>query len=495
MAFAEIASLYKRDPHLPLRALRNTILTAFRDGSFFDVLETAFQQETDSNGSYIPLRRRRPALHVSWVNEVIEDVAALLFGQGHFPEVESDNEDLVEVLTDLVDDADLRSVMTEAVIRASVGSAVLFVRFLGISGHLRPLVSVSDSTFITPIFSDKEPWKLIVLVERYKVKGSALREMGYRIADDDLQADFWWKMTWDTVSETGFVPVKVEIDKNGKVNDATTADKKRSVRHDLGFVPAVWIRLPGGDAIDGRCLFSQAMDTVVEADYQLSQLGRGLKYSQDPLKVISMGGDVPDDLKKIVSGSDMLVLPEGSEAKLLETNGEASRTVMEYVALLRRYAVRAISGSPVDPERLTVPQSGRAMEILNMPLIQLADRMRNVFGDVLLSLFKVVLAGADKRPVEVSGKPIPKGLPTDGLRLRWPAWYPPTAMDRLQNVQAVSGAVQSHALSTESAVRFTAEYFDVDSVEDEIKRVTKEQEDNVRRAEQQQPADSTEKPA
>jgi hypothetical protein len=485
MAFAEIASLYKRDPHLPLRALRNTILTAFRDGSFFDVLETAFQQETDSNGSYIPLRRRRPALHVSWVNEVIEDVAALLFGQGHFPEIESDNEALVEVLTALVDDADLRSVMTEAVIRASVGSAVLFVRFMGDPGKLRTFVSVADSTWYVPVFDPADPSRLMSLTERYKVKGSALREMGYSISPDDLSSDFWWKTAWDTVMETGYVPVKVETDEYGRVNDATERDPTRTVQHDLGFVPAIWIKLPGGDdPFDGRCLFAQAMDTVIEADYQLSQLGRGLKYSQDPLKVIAMGGDVPDDLKKIVAGSDMLVLPEGSEAKLLETNGESARAVMEFVSLLRRYAIRSISGSPIDPERLTVPQSGRAMEILNMPLVQLADKMRSVFGSVLLRIFGMVRQAAQKRPVLVNGKTFPKD--SGDIRLRWPDWYPPTAMDRLQDVQAVAGATQAKILSTESALKFLSSRFDIDSVEDELKRLEKETNDDARRQQQQQ---------
>lgn len=485
MAFAEIASLYERDRHFPIRVLRQTILTAFRDGSFFDLLGVPFQQETTEDGSYVPLRKRKPTLHVSWVNEVIEDVGSLLFGEGHFPEIDSDSAAVADALVDLIKDADLRTVMSEAVLRASVGSAVLFVRFMGEPGHLRPIVSVADSTWYVPVFDPADPSRLMSLTERYKVKGSALREMGYSISPDDLSSDFWWKTAWDTVMETGFVPAKVEADENGTPNDATVPDPKRTVQHDLGFVPAIWIKLPGGDdPLDGRCLFAPAMDTVIEADYQLSQLGRGLKYSQDPLKVISMDGEVSSEFKKIVAGSDMLVLPEGGEAKLLETNGESARAVMEFVGLLRRYAVRAISGSPIDPERLTVPQSGRAMEILNMPLIQLADKMRSVFGSVLLRLFTMVREAAKKKPVVIKGKPFPK----DGgdIRLRWPEWYPPTAMDRLQDVQAVADARQATVISQESALRFLSSRFDIESVEDELKRLEKETEDNARRQQQQQ---------
>lgn len=484
MAFAEIAKTFERDPHLPTRVLRQTILTAFRDGIFFDRLLAPFNQETSDNGEYIPLRSRRPALHVSWVNEVIEDVSALLFGEGHFPEIESDSDDLPDSLAQFMEDADISSVLSEAVLRSSVGSSVIILRFIGKAGSLRPVVSVYDSIFFTPEFDADDPGKLKSLTERYKVKGASLRAMGYPISEDDLSADFWWKTVWDAGSESGYAPVKVLVDDAGNVNDATAIDPSRTVQHDLGFVPAIWIKLPGGDDVDGRCLFAQAMDTVIEADYQLSQLGRGLKYSQDPLKVVSLSGDMPSDLKKIVSGSDMLVLPEGGEAKLLETSGESARVVMEYVSLLRRYAIRAISGSPIDPERLTVPQSGRAMEILNMPLIQLADRMRSVFGGILLRLIAMVREGAKKRPIKIKGKPFQNSQ--GEIRLRWPEWYPPTAMDRFQDVQAVTGALQANAISTESAVRFLSCKFDIESVEDEIKRITKEKDDNARRTQQQQ---------
>ena len=485
VAFAEIAAQYQADVHFPLRVLRQRILTAFRDGGFFDVMGVPFQQETTDSGDYIPLRQRRPTLHVSWVNEVIDDVGALLFGEGHFPETETDSEELSDAIAFLIEEADLRMVMSEAVFRASTGSAVLLLRFMGKPGKLRPVISVVDSTWYVPEFDPQDPKTLISLTEKYKVKGSELRERGYDISKDDLRSDFWWKTTWDTVMETGFVPVKVETGDDGIPNDATVPDPYRTVQHDLGFVPAIWIRLPGGDdLLDGHCLFAQAMDTVIEADYQLSQLGRGLKYSQDPLKVVSLNGEVPENLKKVIAGSDVMVLPDGGEAKLLETNGESARAVMEYVALLRRYAVRSISGSPIDPERLTVPQSGRAMEILNMPLIQLADKLRSVFGDILLRIFTMVREASKKKPVFVKQQRFPVN---DGdIRLRWPEWYPPTAMDRLQDVQAVASAMQAGALSTESALRFLASRFDIESVDDELKRLTQEKDENVRRQQQQQ---------
>jgi hypothetical protein len=59
-------------------------------------------------------------------------------------------------------------------------------------------------------------------------------------------------------------------------------------------------------------------------------------------------------------------------------------------------------------------------------------------------------------------------------------------MDRLQDVQAVAGATQAKILSTESALKFLSSRFDIDSVEDELKRLEKETNDDARRQQQQQ---------
>jgi len=84
-------------------------------------------------------------------------------------------------------------------------------------------------------------------------------------------------------------------------------DLNRTVSHGLGFVPVVWIRnLPGysstGDPNDGMCTFRAAIDTQIEIDYQLSQAGRGLKYSSDPTLLLKepLGAD-----SDIIKGAGM----------------------------------------------------------------------------------------------------------------------------------------------------------------------------------------------
>ena len=111
------------------------------------------------------------------------------------------------------------------------------------------------------------------------------RAGGYEIADPDQ--DYWFAREWDDEFETWLLPSLA----GGESQAARLVDEARTVRHALGFVPIVWIRnLPGasstGDPSDGACTFRAAVETSIEIDYQLSQAGRGLKYSSDPTLLI-----------------------------------------------------------------------------------------------------------------------------------------------------------------------------------------------------------------
>src|SRR6185437_5581811 len=172
-------------------------------------------------------------------------------------------------------------------------------------------------------------------------------------------------------------------------------DEARTVHHGLGFVPLVWVRnLPGpsatGDANDGACTFRAAIETQIDIDYQLSQAGRGLKYSSDPTLLIKE--PATSDSEIIKGAGNALVVSEKGDARLLEIGGTASSAVIEYVRTLRELALESIHGSRASPERLTAAQSGRALELLNQGLIWLADNMRTSYGEAgLLPLARLIV--------------------------------------------------------------------------------------------------------
>jgi hypothetical protein len=64
------------------------------------------------------------------------------------------------------------------------------------------------------------------------------------------------------------------------------------------------------------------MHTQVEIDYQLSQVGRGLKYSSDPTLLLKDPALADGDMVK--GAGNALVVSEKGDARLLEIGGTAS---------------------------------------------------------------------------------------------------------------------------------------------------------------------------
>ncbi len=277
--FDTICNLIPQDPNYSFRTRMLDILHRVLDGTIYDVLPYQFHEERSLGGDYIPLRSRRPSVRYGLSRVVVEDSVSLLFSEGHFPSIDCADPTIRAVLSDIAKEARLNQVMTQAAICGSVGSVAILMRVL----RGRVFFQVLDTTYLTPAWDPGSPDSLAKVTERYKVAGQRLIESGYEIADPDRE--YWFERQWDVEYETWFTPAVV-----GGMN-SPEIDPERSVRHGLGFVPMVWVRnLPGrsatNDPNDGACTFRAAIETQIEIDYQLSQAGRGLKYSSDPTLLI-----------------------------------------------------------------------------------------------------------------------------------------------------------------------------------------------------------------
>jgi hypothetical protein len=348
--------------------------------------------------------------------------------------------------------------------RGATGSVALLMRVL--KGRI--FVDVLDTTYLTPIWDPTEPDTLARVDERYKVSGSDLARNGYEITDPDGQ--YWFSRCWDRNSETWFEPTPVAEP------SPPIIDTIRSVSHKLGAVPIVWIKnLPGlpttGDASDGACTFASAMHTQVEIDYQLSQLGRGLKYSSDPTLLLKDPA-LPDG-ELIKGAGNALIVSEKGDARLLEIGGTASAAVIEYVRTLRELALEGIHGNRASPDKVAAAQSGRALELLNQGLIWLADNLRTSYGEVgLLQLARLIVRASQIYPLVVFGEAVSPLDPGAMLSLKWPRWYPTTADDRQKDVQSLTSLVAAGCISREAALKAIAACYDMEYVEEQSISVT-----------------------
>ena len=190
-----------------------------------------------------------------------------------------------------------------------------------------------------------------------------------------------------------------------------------------------------------------------------------------------MGGG--EDVVRQGGAANALIVAADGDAKLLEINGTAAQAVMEYVRTLREMGLESIHGNRVSPDKVSVAQSGRAMEMMNQPLIWLADKLRTPYGEgALLDLLKMVIRANEKFELIIDDTGYPKkSLVTgDKISLRWPAWYPPTADDLLSIASALAQLLEAGAISQQVAIKSLAAIFDVEDTEAELKLIEAQEE-------------------
>ena len=458
--FETICDAVPSDNSMPARVKRLDVLRRVLDGTIYDGLPYQFHEERNGAGEYVPLRLRRPSVRYGLCRVVVEDSVALLFSAGHFPAVDCADPGLAGTLADIVRETRLNEVMIDAAIKGSVGSVAVLMRVL----RGRIFFSVLESLYLTPVWDVTAPDTLNRVIEKYKVSGADLLSQGYE--DADSAAVYWFQRVWDGVSETWYLPWPAD-----EVTALPVVDVSRSVAHGLGFVPVVWIRnLPGGDGLDGACTFRAAIETNIEIDYQLSQAGRGLKYSSDPTLLIKE--PATSDTEIVKGAGNALVVSEKGDARLLEIGGTACEAVISYVRTLREFALEAVHGNRASADRLTAAQSGRALELLNQGLIWLADNLRISYGEGgVLALLRMVVKASERFPLVVMGETLPPIDAAQRLTLRWPRWYASSADDRLKEAQAVATLTGAGQLSRGTAIKSMAAMHGISDVEAELNAI------------------------
>ena len=181
-----------------------------------------------------------------------------------------------------------------------------------------------------------------------------------------------------------------------------------------------------------------------------------------------------DTNELIRGGGNALVVSEKGDARLLEINGTASQAVIDYVRTLREFALETVHGNRASPERLTTPQSGRALEMMNQGLIWLADNLRISYGRGILDLTRMILAATGRYRLQAGGADLPQFDPLPRISLKWPRWYPPTSDDRRADAQTLATLTGQALLSRETALRSIADLYGVDDITAELGRITPE---------------------
>ncbi len=504
-------------PGVSERFKRLTALEQMLDGTAYQVLEIPFDNEYDVGDRYIPMRDRRPSLVYNLPKIIVDQTSTLTFGEAHFPHIrcwkpggvkstpgENRNDEMERAIEHLIEFCSIEMAMLDAVYTGSVGCAAHIVRGLGDSKT--PSIETIRGKFASPQFDPKDPSKLKQLTITYTVVGEELLSLGYEPSlvkkPDEM---YWMKIEIDDKEERRFIPVDTKkyvlilqnLQKDPKDRDPEFEwhiDNDRSYTHGFNVVPVVWyVNPPANSLLDGTSTFECICDFAVEISYQLSQVGRGLRYSADPTMVVNSGDLWSLSPENRFNGaakiekdpSRAMVLGKDGDAKLLEMNGQGMQTSLEYVRLLREYAMEVVGGLKADSETAKGTESGRALEILNQALVWLVERLRVSYGtNGLIPLLRIIMAGIESGALVVDGLDKSSFDSTAPIRLVWPSWWTPRGADfsaHIQGLEMLAGGSSTTPvplLSLATVTRLAAQAAGIDdpnraameAVEEELQR-------------------------
>ena len=159
--FETICGLIPCDPDYDERTRRLDILKRVLEGRLYDALPFEFHEERSAAGEYVPLRLRRPSVRYPLARIVVDDSVSLVFGDGHFPTLDSENAVVRAALADIAKEAGLNRVMLDAALRGSVGSVAIQLRVL----RGRVFLQVLETTYLTPHWDPEEPDTLLSVTD------------------------------------------------------------------------------------------------------------------------------------------------------------------------------------------------------------------------------------------------------------------------------------------------------------------------------------------
>jgi hypothetical protein len=439
-------------------------------GKQYDHLRYPFSQETRSGTEeYIPLRERKPSVRYKLPKIVVKKSVGMCFAGRNWPTISTDNQKFSDWLDAFYKKFNFSPFATRVATFGSIGSVVPVFK-LNKSTKVLTL-DVWNAKDCSPIFDPSGDLEEVTL--RYLTTTDSLRTRGISpglgFSKEPRDKKWWFRRKLTKQEDIVYSPTE---ENEWDESDPEVAKKIQrldefSSLHNLGFVPALWVRnLPveddSSDAIDGMSTFGDIIDIVIEIDYTLSQTGRGLKYNSDPdLMVKEPMGNV-DGTATHIKTVRTLEVGEKGDAKLLEMQGTGQKVCLEYVEKLRNFALEVLRGSRKDPQRaLSHAMSGKMAELLEDDLIGLATELRTCYGTGFLIPFtKKILAALEQ--YELVGGTVIEEIDEDTINsidLSWGPWFEPSSSDHLQFQQALDLATEGGRLDIETARQQTYHYF------------------------------------
>ena len=460
--------------------------------------EHKWTDERDSSGKYIPLAQRRP-YDFGIAKNLVDMPTGFLFDEGRFPALLVEGDDAGAVAAE----AWLRAVAEHVAMRVKMlnGSRIggrqrsVFAYFKIVDGE--PILDMHGGKYCTPTF-ERDGKTLKLVRKQYKCLGEHFARMGYAI--DEPDKFYWYRHDFTPDAEIAYFPVKFE---QGPKVPQFEVDEDRTVRHNLGFVPGVWMvnlyqREDGYDGV-GTYEGEQVLTMIHLCNESLSQAHRATGHASDPQFVLEVDPEKGDPDPAIRSQTKGGVWMMPGKLSLVEMAGTGQKMALEMFDRYRALISDATSVTEVDPESISgKAQSAEALRVLYAGLIGFASLLRVCYGEQgLVPLCKIILrvlkatanTSINIDGVSWEGKEVERSAIPDRpkVRLEWGPWFAPTAADQQAMIASAASAVVAGLLSQETAVSVIAKLYGRDGGE-ELKKILAEREERMNEAVREQQA-------
>lgn len=434
------------------------ILDAYYEARQYEHLTPWFQSE--HAGMVVPLRQRAPKINSNFTKLLCQRLASKLVGDDVFPKFEvEDDPDTTEYLRMIVKAGKLKSRLIDPV-RRELNAGAHFVRFYIVDGSF--VVENYLAKYCHPTLKTNGELQSIDIKYTYEDK-------------EDLDQHGKPKIKWRkiTLGET----TDIEYD-----NPDFNPEKEpvfqvvESVTHAMGFVQGEWFRTSEQmDEVDGFSVTQDILDFADELNYSLSQSSQAVGYNQDP-QLTFKNVDQEDLANVIRSATKSWNLGREGEASFLESNLSGVQVAMELRDKVRLNIMDIARVILMDPEKLVAQaQSGKAMEILHGPMVDLIKELRPSMGDNISNLvLKMAIANLAfvrqgfPSPVSIPPNYAPKSL---SVTVNWPPVFQSTIEDLQKKVSVVQSATSSFLISEDTGTRYIAKDFGVEDLEEERAKI------------------------
>lgn len=409
---------------------------------------------------YIPVRKRKPRLQVGYGRLLPMRVASKLCGERYFPTFEIEEDPDTQAFVSLViKQAKLRAKLLEPVRRA-LTSGSCFVRFYFVEGAIK--IEHYLSKYCYPEFGPIGELTEVMIKYVYE-DPNELDQKGNPIKK-------WYRLDLGQLSDTLYDnPVFIK-------DQEPTFEVVSQVNHNFGFVQGEWFRTnEDKHSPDGESLLHGIEGFIAELDYSFSQSSTAVSYNQDPQLVLK-GMDVDEIDEMVRSASKAWDLGRDGSAEFLETSLSGVERAIELRDKVKFQVEGLARVILLDPEKMVAhAQSGKAMEVLHGPMVDLIEELRPILEDSYASLVtKLVIShlGLMSQGID-TGLMIPAGWAPKSLNLvaKWPLIFPMTMEDLQKKVSIASSVTSANLLSRESMTRWLAKDFDIEDIEGEIQKI------------------------